>query len=86
MEAKTFKAKYKVIDFNLYLSEDKDRNETISVVDFVVEGEEDVGFIEKEFNNMFVIDNDKVRYLFADYELNECYEVGDGLIRVICIK
>ena len=55
-------------------------------MDFVVEGEEDVEFIEKEFNNMFVVDNDKVCYLFADYELNECYEVGDGLIRVICVK
>lgn len=84
MEARTFEAKYKLADFSLYLSED-DKHEVTSVVDFVVESD-DIDFIEKEFNNIFVIDNDKVFYLFSGYKLIECYSIGGGLIRVVCTK
>ena len=85
MEAKTFESKYKLTDFNLYLRENIDRNETISVVDFVIESD-NIDFIEKEFNNIFVINNDKIFYLFSDYKLEECYKIGDWLIRIICTK
>lgn len=63
----------------------EDEKETISVVDFVLESD-DIDFIKNEFNNIFMIEGDKLSYLFSGYELTECYKVGDGLIRVICVK
>lgn len=85
MKAKTFEDQYNVIDFNLYLDNIEDEKETISVVDFVLESD-DIDFIKNEFNNIFMIEGDKLSYLFSGYELTECYKVGDGLIRVICVK
>ncbi len=84
MKAKTFEAQYKVIDFNLYIENEGD--ETISIVDFVIESD-DIDYVTEEFSNIFVIENDnRISYLFADYKLSECYEIGEGLIRIICIK
>ena len=84
MKAKTFEAQYKVVDFNLY--KDNEEDEAISIVDFVIESD-DIDYVTEEFSNIFVIENDnRISYLFADYKLSECYKVGDGLIRIICIK
>lgn len=85
MEAKTFEAQYDLTDFNLYMDNNTDIDEVVTVVDFVVESN-NIDFVKKEFSNMFVIDTGKVSYLFANYELIECYEIGEGLIRVICVK
>lgn len=85
MVAKTFEAQYEIVDFNLYLSEDIDRKEVINIVDFVIE-ESNVDFIKKEFNGIFVIDNDKLSYLFSGYKIKECYPISGNLIRVICVK
>lgn len=85
MKAKTFEAQYELTDFNFYMDDNNDRDEVITIVDFVVEGD-DVDFVKKDFSNMFVIDTDKVSYLFSDYEMSECYTIGSNLIRVVCIK
>lgn len=83
MKAKTFEAQYELVEFNHYMDHDKE-NPT-DVVDFVVESN-NIDFIEKEFDNLFVICTEKDSYVFSNYELIECYEVGGGLIRVICVK
>lgn len=83
MNVKTFEAQYELVEFNLYM--DHSVEDAISVVDLVVESD-DVDFIEKEFNNTFVVDTDKLFYVFSGYELNECYKVGDNLVHIICVK
>lgn len=83
MKAKTFEAQYELVEFNHYMDHNKE-NPT-DVVDFVVESN-NIDFIEKEFDNLFVICTEKDSYVFSNYELIECYEVGGGLIRVICVK
>ena len=83
MKAKTFAAQYELIEFNHYI--DHDSEESTSVVDIVVESD-NIDFIKKEFDNIFVVETDKEIYVFSNYELIECYEIGGKLIRVICIK
>jgi len=83
MKAKTFEAQYELVEFNHYM--DHNEENSTDVVDFVVESN-NIDFIEKEFDNLFVICTEKDSYVFSNYELIECYEVGGGLIRVICVK
>ena len=83
MKVKTFEAEYELIEFNHYI--DYNGEDTISVVDLVVESD-NIEFIENEFNNIFVIEANELTYVFSGYEINECYEVGSKLIRVICVK
>ena len=83
MKAKTFAAQYELIEFNHYI--DHESEKPIDIVDIIVESD-NIDFIEKEFNSIFVIDTGSNTYVFSDYELIECYEVGGKLIRVICVK
>lgn len=83
MKVKTFEAQYDLIEFNHYI--DQDKEEPVSVVDLVVKCD-NIEFVEKEFNMLFVVETEKLSYVFYDYELTECYSVGGGLIRVICVK
>ena len=83
MKVKTYEAQYELREFNLYI--DHSKEDAINVADLVIESN-DLEFIEKEFNNTFVVDTDKLSYVFSDYELNECYKVGDNLIHIICVK
>lgn len=83
MKVKTFEAHYELVEFNHYI--DHDKKEPVSVVDLVVKSD-NIEFIQKEFDNIFIVEADKLSYVFYNYELTECYEVGDGLIRVICVK
>ena len=83
MKAKTFEAQYELVEFNHYV--DPNGEKPTDVVDIVVESD-NIDFIEKEFNNLFVVETDKSSYVFFDYELIECYDIGGGLIRVICVK
>ena len=83
MEAITFGAQYELIEFNHYI--DHESEETTSVLDIVIKSNA-IDCIEKEFNNLFVIDTEKTSYVFSSYELIEYYEVGGGLIRIICVK
>jgi hypothetical protein len=83
MKAKTFGAQYELVEFNHYVDSGKEK--PINVVDFVVESD-NIEFIENEFSHLFVIETGETLHVFNDYELTECYEVGGGLIRVICVK
>ena len=83
MKAVTFGAQYELIEFNHYI--DQESEETVNVLDIVIKSNT-MDCIENEFNNLFVIDTEKTNYVFSNYELIEYYEVGGGLIRIICIK
>ena len=83
MKAKTFGAQYELVEFNHYIDHEKEK--PVNVVDFVVESN-NIDFIENEFAHLFVIDTGSSSYVFSDYELVECYSIGGGLIRVICVK
>ena len=83
MEVITFGAKYELIEFNHYI--DHESEKTVSVLDIVIKTNA-LDFIEKEFNNLFIIDTEKTSYVFSDYELTEYYEIGGGLVRIICVK
>lgn len=83
MKAKTFGAQYKLVEFNHYVDNEKDK--PVNIIDFVVESD-NIDFIKEEFSHFFVIETGESSYIFNDYKLTECYEVGGGLIRVICVK
>ena len=83
MEVKTFGAQYELIEFNHYASHDEEN--PIEVLDVVIESN-DVDFIEEEFSGLFVVDTKKESYVFSNYKPIEYYEVGSGLIRIICVK
>ena len=53
MEAITFGAQYELIEFNHYI--DHESEETANVLDIVIKSNA-IDCIEKEFNNLFVID------------------------------
>ena len=83
MKAKTFEAQYELVEFNYYVNHEEDK--IVNVVDLVIESD-NINFVENEFNNIFIVDTDKDSYTFSGYELIECYEIGGGLIKVMCIK
>lgn len=83
MKVVTFGAQYELIEFNHYI--DHESEETVSVLDIVIKSNT-MDFIEKEFNNLFIIDTEKTSYVFSKYELTEYYEIGGGLVRIICVK
>lgn len=61
MEAITFGAQYELIEFNHYI--DRESEETVNVLDIVIKSNA-IDCIEKEFNNLFVIDTGKTSYVF----------------------
>ena len=83
MKVKTFEAQYELIEFNHYI--DHSAEDPIYVLDIVVESN-DIDFIKHELNNIFIINTGDDSYVFTNYELTECYEIGKNLIRVICVK
>lgn len=83
MKVKTFEAEYELVEFNHYM--DHNEEDSTSVVDVVVESD-NIEFINNELNNIFIVDTGNLTYVFSGYEVNECYEVGDKLIRVVCVK
>ena len=85
MKAKTFEAQYELIEFDLYMDSDNSRKETISIVELVIKSN-DIDFVKEEFNNTFIVEAENLSYVFSGYKLTECYEIGSGLIRAICIK
>ena len=46
----------------------------------------DMNFLETELSSIFAIETEKQTYLFSGYEVNECYQEDNGLIKVVCIK
>lgn len=83
MNIKTFEAEYDLIEFNHYI--DKSNDKIIHVLDMVVKTEE-IDYIKEELSNIFIVDADKNSYVFSDYELIECYNIGAGLVQIICAK
>ena len=83
MKADTFGAQYELIEFNHYI--DQNTPETTSVVDLVIKYD-DPDSAAKDFNNLFVVETKKTSYVFNNYEVTECYDVGGGLVRLICVR
>lgn len=83
MKAKTFGAQYGLIEFNHYMDHEKDH--PTSVVDIIIECN-DISYINDEFTHLFIIITEDCSYVFTNYEVIECYEIGGGLVRVICVK
>lgn len=82
MHIKTFGAEYDLVEFNFYIDHE---NNSASVLDVVVETD-DVDLIAQELSNLFVIEAENTHYVFSNYKPIEYYEVGGGLVRVICVK
>lgn len=80
MEIKTFEARYELIEFCHYI----DVNQ-INVLELLV-NTDDVSFLEEELSTIFAIETEKQTYVFSGYEISECYEEDNGLIKVVCIK
>lgn len=80
MEIKTFEARYELIEFCHYI----DVNQ-INVLELLV-NTDDVSFLEEELSTIFAIETEKQTYVFSGYEVSECYEEDNGLIKVVCIK
>ena len=80
MEIKTFEARYELIEFCHYI----DANQ-INVLELLI-NTTDMNFLEDELSTIFAIETDKQTYVFSGYEVSECYEEDNGLIKVVCIK
>ena len=80
MEIKTFEARYELIEFCHYI----DSNQ-ISVLELTV-NTDDMNFLENELSTIFAIETDRQTYVFSGYEVSECYEEDNGLIKIVCIK
>ena len=84
MKVKTFKSEYELIEFNHYV--DNISSDTqISVIEFLLNAK-DMEYLEDELSDIFAIVTDKQAYVFSGYEVSECYEDENGLIKVVCIK
>ena len=80
MEIKTFEARYELIEFCHYI----DVNQ-INVLELLV-NTDDISFLEEELSTIFAIETEKQTYVFSGYEVSECYEEDNGLIKIVCIK
>lgn len=84
MEIKTFEARYELVEFCYYIDNTLP-NGQISVIELLV-NTEDIDFLEQELSNTFAIETDKQIYIYSGYEVSECYEEDNGLVKVVCIK
>ena len=82
MKIYTSMAQYELIEFNHYI--DQSGDSIIHVVDFVVELS-NIDSIEEEFSN-FLISTKDFAYSLLNYEVTEYYEIGNGLVQIICVK
>lgn len=80
MEIKTFEARYELVDFCHYI----DSNQ-INILELTV-NTDNVDFLETELSSIFAVETDKQTYVFSGYEVHECYQEDNGLIKVVCIK
>ena len=83
MEIKTFEARYELVEFCHYI--DNSNSTQISVLELLV-NTPDMEFLEQELSTIFAIETEKQVYLFSGYEVSECYEENNGLIKIVCIK
>lgn len=83
MDIKTFEGEYEVEKLNYYTDCYKDKK--TKVLDIVIKCD-NVDFITKELNDLFIVHANGKSYIFPDYKLIACYKIGDDLIRAICVK
>ena len=43
-------------------------------------------YLEDELSDIFAIETEKQTYVFSGYEVSECYEDNNGLVKVVCTK
>ena len=84
MEVKTFKSQYELLEFNHYI-DNSNPDAQISVIELLL-NTKDIEYLEGELSDIFAILTDKQAYVFSGYEVSECYEEDNGLIKVVCIK
>ena len=84
MEIKTFEARYELVEFCHYI-DSSNLDTQISVLELVV-NTPDIEFLEQELSTIFAVETEKQVYVFSGYEVSECYEEDNGLIKVVCIK
>ena len=84
MEIKTFEARYELVEFCYYIDNTNLGNH-ISVIELLIDTD-DIDFLEKELSTIFVVETEKQNYVFSGFEVSECYEDDNGLIKVVCIK
>jgi hypothetical protein len=80
MEIKTFEARYELVEFCHYIGSNH-----INILELTV-NTNDIDFLEDELSTIFAIETEKQTYVFSGYEVSECYEEDNGLIKVVCIK
>ena len=83
MEIKTLQAHYELIEFHHYISNEEDK--IINVLELLIKTNE-IEYLEEELSNLFAIETHGHSHVFSNYEVSECYEVSDGIVRVICVK
>lgn len=83
MIVKTFKAQYELLEFNHYI--DHSHEEPVSVVDLILRTN-DIDYVKDELNDLFAVEDNRNAYVFSGYDISECYELEDGIIKVVCIK
>ena len=83
MKVKTFKAQYELVEFDHYM--DHSYEDIINVVDLLLKTN-DIDYVKDELEDLFAVDTGKQAYVFSGYQVNECYEIEDGLVKVVCIK
>ena len=84
MEVKTFKSQYELLEFNHYI-DNSNPDAQISVIELLL-NTKDIEYLEGELSDIFAIITDKQAYVFSGYEVSECYEEDNGLVKVVCIK
>ena len=84
MEIKTFEARYELIEFCHYI-DNSNPDTQVSVLELLI-NTQDIEFLEQELSTIFAIETEKQVYVFSGYEVSECYEEDNGLIKVVCIK
>ena len=84
MEVKTFKSQYELLEFNHYI-DNSNPDAQISVIELLL-NTKDIEYLEGELSDIFAIETEKQVYVFSGYEVSECYEEDNGLIKVVCIK
>lgn len=84
MEIKTFEARYELVEFCYYI-DNSNLGSHISVIELTVDTN-DADFLERELSTIFVVETEKQNYVFSGFEVSECYEDDNGLIKVVCIK
>ena len=75
-------AQYNLVEFDLFITQDE--GECISVLELLIDYPIEE-FEETMLEGTFLIETDKLTYVFSDFKINEFYD-ENGLTKVICVK